>query len=424
VPPIAETSAEAAQRVTQVVRELYTSYPYPDPCLSTTSTTTASSLLELVKSLYWPFRKSMKGLRVLDAGCGTGIGALSLAARHPGVEVLGLDLSSASLELARRAARQRNLKNVSFVQGSLLDAADHGSFSYIITSGVVHHMADPIAGLRALREALTPDGVLYGMVYAQYGRTGVYLLQEAFRRLAPSGFRTVAPDAARAIATSLPANHLFDRRAFLELQWKEDAGIVDLLLHPQDRAYTVPEIVETCRDAGLKLTRFVGQYAYEPTSYALPEAEHRRAAAMPEYDRWALGELLQSRMVKHEFYATRDTFAPITIKAEGAALLSMRLTRSPTWNWGAVTEVRSDDGTPTYRVQEWIASVAARTVGIQKWQIDLIRKLDGKITAIDLFKHKAVQKSIPAGDPDAKLRLYGDVLEVLVAQEVLLTDPS
>jgi SAM-dependent methyltransferase len=416
--------ADNTNRVTDLVREFYTSYPYPDPRVSAIDVTTSSAMLDFVKSLYWPFRTSLSGVRVLDAGCGTGIGALSTAARHPQVEVIGIDLSTASLELARGVATQRGLKNLTFRQGSLLDASDHGHFQYIISSGVVHHMADPVAGLRALREALTPDGVLMGMVYAQYGRSGVYLLQDAFRRLAPSGNRTIGADAARAIATSLAADHPFDRRRFLEMDWKEDCGVVDLLLHPQDRAFTVPQLVDACGQAGLRLTRFIAPHAYEPASYSLPVPEHERAASMPRYERWALGELLHGRMVKHEFYATRDAFTPIAIKAEGAILMGMRIKRSPTWNWASILETPADGGPSTYQIKEWVSSDASHIVTLQKWQIDLVRRFDGQATALEVFKHRAVQKSIPGQDPDAKLRLYCAVVQTLVTTEMLLADPS
>ncbi len=414
----------AQQQTTEFVREFYTTYPYPDPRYVAESRTPLSALLDYVKNLYWPFRPSLAGVRVLDAGCGTGVAALSLARRFPEVDVTAIDLSAASLDLARTAAKERGLKNVSFHQATLLDAATFGSFQYIVASGVVHHMADPVAGFDALRNALTPDGVLMAMVYAQYGRTGVYMLQEAFRRLAPEGYRTVSPATARAIASNLPAGHLFDAERFVEMDWQNECGVVDLLLHPQDRAYTVPQIVDHCQQAGLRLQRFVSQTAYEPTTYPLPAAEAARAAALPDYERWALGELLNGNMVKHEFYATRDTFEPVRIKPEGAILMAVRILRSPTWDWAAAREVRADDGSPTFELREWVASAGGRLISLQPWQMELIQSFDGRLTALELFGQAGVNALIPGDDQDAKLRLYGNLLQMLVEQEVLLADPS
>ena len=56
-------------------------------------------------------------------------------------------------------------------------------FDLIVCTGVLHHLADPDAGLRALRSVLNPKGAMYLMVYAPYGRTGVYMLQDYCRRL-------------------------------------------------------------------------------------------------------------------------------------------------------------------------------------------------------------------------------------------------
>ncbi len=56
-------------------------------------------------------------------------------------------------------------------------------FDQIVCTGVLHHLADPTPGSRALRDVLEPDGAMHLMVYAPYGRTGVYMLQEFCRRV-------------------------------------------------------------------------------------------------------------------------------------------------------------------------------------------------------------------------------------------------
>ncbi len=44
-------------------------------------------------------------------------------------------------------------------------------------------MEDPDAGLAALRDVLEPDGAMHLMVYAPYGRVGIYMLREFCRRI-------------------------------------------------------------------------------------------------------------------------------------------------------------------------------------------------------------------------------------------------
>src|SRR6202012_1440524 len=57
------------------------------------------------------------------------------------------------------------------------------SFDQIVCTGVLHHLADPDAGLCALRSVLRQDGAMHLMVYAPYGRAGIYMLQEFCRRI-------------------------------------------------------------------------------------------------------------------------------------------------------------------------------------------------------------------------------------------------
>jgi SAM-dependent methyltransferase len=56
-------------------------------------------------------------------------------------------------------------------------------FDLVVSTGVLHHMADPPAGLKALAGCLRPGGVMALMHYAKYGRIGVELLESVFRDL-------------------------------------------------------------------------------------------------------------------------------------------------------------------------------------------------------------------------------------------------
>jgi SAM-dependent methyltransferase len=80
--------------------------------------------------------------------------------------------------------RKYNLNNLQFYQLPIERVNELAmSFDQIVCTGVLHHLADPDAGLSALREVLEPDGAMHFMVYAPYGRTGIYVLQEFCRRV-------------------------------------------------------------------------------------------------------------------------------------------------------------------------------------------------------------------------------------------------
>jgi hypothetical protein len=157
------------------------------------------------------------------------------------------------------------------------------------------------------------------LVYGQYGRTGVYQMQSLLRLL-DAGLDLDARIAnARAVLDSVPPTNWFRRGEALHGDHRAgDAGLVDLLLHPQDRAYTVPELYDWLVDRhGLHLQFSClqrGRLPYSPetclanASPALLE----RLRALPERDRQAIAELAAGDLIHHSFYATRraDTKAP------------------------------------------------------------------------------------------------------------------
>jgi SAM-dependent methyltransferase len=169
------------------IRRQYDAYPYPprDPAdeAKRLITGSPSHLLEINHFLFagrrdfaWPFR-------ALVAGGGTGDATVMLAQQladaHAAAEVVYLDIAKSSLAIAEARVRARGLANVRFVQGSLLDlpALGLGRFDYIDCCGVLHHLEDPKAGLVALAAALADDGGMGLMLYAPFGRTGVYPAQ-------------------------------------------------------------------------------------------------------------------------------------------------------------------------------------------------------------------------------------------------------
>jgi len=253
------------------VQAQYEAYPYPerDPADEKKRLITGSPShpLEIDHFLFAGKRDWSQPLRALVAGGGTGDGLIQLAAVMQAAgrvaEITYLDLSKAAREVAEARAQVRGLSNIRFVTGSLLDAADHGVFDYIDCCGVLHHLPDTQAGFDALAAALAPEGGLGVMVYAPYGRSGVYPLQEGFGALLEGLPPEQKLAAARRIFAELPEGHPFKLNPHLVDHEQSDAGFYDLLLHSRDRPFTVADLGAALTAAGLELVSFTQPALYD-----------------------------------------------------------------------------------------------------------------------------------------------------------------
>lgn len=293
------------------VKAQYEAYPYParDPAdeRKRLITGSPSHVLEIDHFLFEGRRDWRKPLRALIAGGGTGDGLIQLAQqmRDAGrtAEITYLDLSTASRAIAEERARVRGLTGIRFVTGSLMDAADLGQFDYIDCCGVLHHLPDPAAGFAALLSALAPGGGLGFMVYAPYGRAGVYPLQEAFGALYAELPPEARLEAARKLVTALPEGHPFKANSNLGDHKDSDAGFYDLLLHSQDRAFDVTSLSDTLSQTGWALSGFT-----LPALYDLSRITTAPAHLTPT-ERMAVAEKLRGTIKTHVGYATRATEA-------------------------------------------------------------------------------------------------------------------
>lgn len=271
-------------------------------------------------------------LRVLFAGGGTGDGCIMLAQQlaDAGVaaEITHLDMSAAAQKLAAERAAVRGLK-IDFVAGSLLDV-EHlapGPYDYIDCCGVLHHLADPAAGLAALKSVLARGGGMGLMVYGRIGRSGVYDVQDALRLLAPE---QAAPAARLAIARRLlPAlpttNRLRRNEAVTDHVNGGDAGIFDLLLHSRDRAYDVEQFVDLIEDGGLALASLIEPARYRPETYLVDPQLRRIAEELPPRERAILAERLAGNIARHVAYVVRpdhEATPPEPLEADAVPVFS------------------------------------------------------------------------------------------------------
>ena len=182
------------------------------------------------------------------------------------------------------------------------------SFDKIVCTGVLHHLPDPDAGLRALREVLEPDGAMHLMVYAAYGRAGVYMLQDYCRRLGIGHTDKEIRDLANTL-TALPQDHPLARLLGESPDFRSQDALADALLNPRI-APTRCRSSSTSRACGLAFGRWVRQAPYLPQCGALARTPHAaRLAMLPPREQYAAVELFRGTMLRHNLIVYRDDHA-------------------------------------------------------------------------------------------------------------------
>src|SRR5262245_6371872 len=171
---------------TDPVCAFYTEHPYPPPVANLDRAREEWQDADRHRAEYhvfWPDKPYRADLDILVAGCGTWQAA-KYALCRPAARVVGIDVSTTSLGHTEQLKRKYNLANLELRQLPIEDVRIlNRRFDLVVCTGVLHHLADPDAGLGALYSVLKTDGAMHLMVYARYGRAGISLLQEYCRSL-------------------------------------------------------------------------------------------------------------------------------------------------------------------------------------------------------------------------------------------------
>lgn len=291
------------------VRAFYESHPYPAPLGD------LDRHRELYRNpdrrralslLMWPAERQRANREILIAGCGTSQAAVH-ALREPDARITAIDISETSLRYTRDLQRKYGLQNLDLHRLAIERVGELGqTFDQIVCTGVLHHLPDPDTGLRALRDVLFPSGAMHLMVYAAYGRAGIYMMQEYCRLLGVAATAAELRDLGATVA-ALPSDHPIAGVARRAKDFTQPDALADALLHPQDRAYTVPQLYTWLEGCGLSFGRWFEQAPYLPQCGAIARTQHAaRLVSLPPRLQHAAVELLRGTMSKHSFIAYRD----------------------------------------------------------------------------------------------------------------------
>ena len=189
-----------------------------------------------------PFRNLDKAqIDILVAGCGTGQHAIETAQRFSGASVLAVDLSLTSLAYAVRKTRAIGCGQISYAQADILALGSIGrSFDLIEASGVLHHLADPLAGWRVLLSLLRPGGFMTIGLYSEIARAHIV---EARAFIAEQGYQPTAEDIRRCRQDLMsPEQGGRFRNVTASVDFFSMSGCRDLLFHVQEHRFTIPQL--------------------------------------------------------------------------------------------------------------------------------------------------------------------------------------
>ncbi len=291
------------------VRSFYERMPYPAPLTSLDEHRDLYTNPDRRRAHYhlmWPTEPLRGDQEILVAGCGTSQAA-RYALREPDARITAIDISDTSLRHTRELQRKYGLENLELHQLSIENIEELGrTFDQVVCTGVLHHLPDPDVGLRALRNVLRPQGAMHLMVYAFYGRTGIYMIQEYCRLLRISASDSDLSDLG-ATLQSLPAAHPIAHVMRGAMDFNHPDSLADALLHPIDRAYSVPQVYAWLERCGMSFGRWIEQAPYLAQCGMVAKTSHaRRLASLPAPLQHAAVELLRGTMFRHNLIAYRD----------------------------------------------------------------------------------------------------------------------
>ncbi|PYZ98429.1 bifunctional demethylmenaquinone methyltransferase/2-methoxy-6-polyprenyl-1,4-benzoquinol methylase UbiE [Alteribacter lacisalsi] len=132
--------------------------------------------------------KVEKGARALDVCCGTADWTLALAeAAGPEGEITGLDFSENMLEAGRKKVKEKNVRNISLVQGNAMELPfKDNSFDYVTIGFGLRNVPDFDHVIREMHRVVKPGGLVTCLETSQPSMLGfkqLYWLY--FRRVMP-----------------------------------------------------------------------------------------------------------------------------------------------------------------------------------------------------------------------------------------------
>lgn len=339
----APMNPKPSDAATPVVSDFYDRFPYPGDPLQDGPPPGYNwrwcheSVLAAVHGAVPSQADPAASLRILDAGCGTGVSTDYLCHLNPGAQILAVDISAGALEVARerlqRSGAADQVDALRQEQRSLLDLKGEGPFDYINSVGVLHHLREPLAGMKALGSLLAETGLIHLFLYADGGRWEIHRTQRALCRLG-AGSGAEGLRLGRELFQVLPEGNRL--RQSYEQRWlidtAADSNFADMYLHPQETSYDLRRLFDLIEAAGLQFAGFSNPAVWH-LSRLLSGELLERAAMLPEREQWLLVEDLDPEISHFEFFVAKQPVQSNRWEDDSALLQAIGRRQSCLWGW-------------------------------------------------------------------------------------------
>ena len=339
----APMNPKPSDAATPVVSDFYDRFPYPGDPLQDGPPPGYNwrwcheSVLAAVLGAVPSHADPAASLRILDAGCGTGVSTDYLCHLNPGAQILAVDISAGALAVARERLKRSGAEDQVDVlrqeQRSLLDLKGEGPFDYINSVGVLHHLREPLAGMKALGSLLADTGLIHLFLYADGGRWEIHRTQRALCRLG-AGSGAEGLRLGRELFQVLPEGNRL--RQNYEQRWlidtAADSNFADMYLHPQETSYDLRRLFDLIEAAGLQFAGFSNPAVWD-LSRLLSGELLERAAMLPEREQWLLVEDLDPEISHFEFFVAKQPVQSNRWEDDSALLQAIGRRQSCLWGW-------------------------------------------------------------------------------------------
>jgi SAM-dependent methyltransferase len=206
---------------------------------------------------------------ILDAGCGSGYKALALAEANPGAKVVGVDLSEASVNLARQRLQYYGFGNTEFYAISIEDLPSLNlQFDYINNDEVLYLLPDPVAGLQAMKSVLKSDGIIRTNLHSALQRSDFFRAQAVFRMmgLMDENPQELELGLVREIMEALKDEIYLKVKTWHPEKVQDDSYLLTNYLLQGDKGFTIPEVFAALKASGLEFISMVQWQRWEITN--------------------------------------------------------------------------------------------------------------------------------------------------------------